>query len=953
MSDITHNEFTPLHGSAGAITRAWLGIALLAVSWLFGTHQYYNAQPLWWLATIALGTLCLWRTVTWPTPPAVAVLAAVLLAPAAVWMPAPYKAIPALLVLGAGFAATAGENRATRRLADMFTLGGVVLLAQGLTLVAFQYLSGRTHELAPVFAALLGALFNLLGHNAAVSGNELTLYAMRQSQSFGVTWDLLADVVSLAIITGGAIFATRWLRSRAGTPPGAALLQLGGALVLLVLLWLPLRAVLLLALYMTRLLRTDYDARLDLMNQFWSPWVALLLGLVPALLMARLHVRLVKRWAARGNDMALREDSPAVIVAAPTPGTGAERAAPPTERRADAAPLKPVHRLAIIGLVPEVAGLALVAMGVFWDPAGTRRPGRVLFDEAHGEWEPTNTPFDTEWYGDKVAYTYTVLYNYMSRYYDVGRIEKAPDADPDPRKRVATITPEVLKSTAVLVLKVPTSRYLPEEIKAIRDFVDAGGGLLLIGEHTNFYRSGTVLNEIAQHYGFRFRDDCIFDIDEGFEQAYHADPVPHPIVQHIRQWDWAGSCSIEPHTRRGRNIVLSTGLKNLPAEYHVSNYYPPLENRPDMRSGAFVQLWSTRSGKGRVVAFSDSTQFSNFCVFDPGKSDLFLGMVEWLHRGDTGDPRFVLFVSGAGLVITALVLLRPRRGTGITLPLLAAGLIGWTGGAALAGSLNRAAFPAPLPDKPLTRIVIDRTLCETVLPTNGFIGGKSDGYGLFEQFIMRLGFFYARRSGAAEVFAKDASAVVFLEPTKIPTAEFTAELVRYVEAGGKVLLLDAPDSAGSTANTLLHPFGLELQRSASERGTLTSVADEGAPAGSAAVLWPSIQIDASATIEITPRARKGAPHERADVLALVNGKPVIAHVRYGKGDVVVVACGRRFNDPSMGMSSDIVPNAVQRAVFETHYKLFRLILKDAPAIVTGKDDAAAPAALPDRAPDGP
>ena len=80
------------------------------------------------------------------------------------------------------------------------------------------------------------------------------------------------------------------------------------------------------------------------------------------------------------------------------------------------------------------------------------------------------------------------------------------------------------------------------------------------------------------------------------------------------------------------SAIIGTGLKNLPAEYHASNYYPPAENRDDMRYGAFVQLWSTRHGDGRVLAFTDSTIFAGFSLFEPGKTELFLGMLEWLNR---------------------------------------------------------------------------------------------------------------------------------------------------------------------------------------------------------------------------------------------------------------------------------------------------------------------------------
>ena len=57
-------------------------------------------------------------------------------------------------------------------------------------------------------------------------------------------------------------------------------------------------------------------------------------------------------------------------------------------------------------------------------------------------------------------------------------------------------------------------------------------------------------------------------------------------------------------------MISATGLKNLDSDYHAVNFYPQAVNRPEMQYGAFVQLWATRSGPGRVLAFTDSTIFA-------------------------------------------------------------------------------------------------------------------------------------------------------------------------------------------------------------------------------------------------------------------------------------------------------------------------------------------------------
>jgi hypothetical protein len=122
----------------------------------------------------------------------------------------------------------------------------------------------------------------------------------------------------------------------------------------------------------------------------------------------------------------------------------------------------------------------------------------------------------------------------------------------------------------------------------------------------------------------------------------------HPSVQHVGVMDFATSCSLDVRGSSGRAAIRSTGLKNKTAEYHVENFYPVPSDSAKMRYGAFVQLWSTCYGRGRVMAFTDSTIFSNFCTFEPGKAELMLGMLEWLnYRDRLGNPRLWLVLGSA------------------------------------------------------------------------------------------------------------------------------------------------------------------------------------------------------------------------------------------------------------------------------------------------------------------
>ena len=270
---------------------------------------------------------------------------------------------------------------------------------------------------------------------------------------------------------------------------------------------------------------------------------------------------------------------------------------------------------------------------------------------------------NTEWYGQLSGYNYYCIYDYLSRFYDMSRIEKPLDD-------------QTLADVDVLIVKTPTARYQPAEIGAIERFVARGGGLMLIGEHTDVFRTGEYLNGISRRFGFTFRYDVLFGIDAPFEEQYLRPLIAHPITQRMPPLDFQISCSIHPGSSGGQPVMTNTGLWNLPPDYYVLNYYPQVEDRADARYGAWIQTWASRHGAGRVVAYTDSTQFSNFSTFEPGKIEVMMGMVEWLNRsGGFTAANILLLIAAAAPALAAMMLARGWDSGWLVL--IAAGVLGW------------------------------------------------------------------------------------------------------------------------------------------------------------------------------------------------------------------------------------------------------------------------------------
>lgn len=866
------------------MTKTWFAAALLACSWLFGLPYYRPESWLAWSAIVACGTILLAGTpLRMPTPKQSGAALAMLLP--VIWLtPWPYRAVPLAMALGLALHLAPISRCWPGRLGRGAVAAGLVLLVQSVSMESYASLTARSHDLPAPLPSLLGMIARLLGADVAVDGSTLALGSLREVHRLGATWDLLVDPPTLAFFLGAALLLglaswDRWPAGQRWTRWGRGV----GPLAAIVLAWLPLRAGLLVALFLHRAVRVDLGSPLNLMDQFFSPWLNLGLLAVPVLAAGRL-VRVPAQEAAPGGETGTSQDAAqsSLVLAA--------------------------------GLV--FAAAALLAFGFFWEPVGQRKEGRVMVVERHSTWEPTAPAYDTARFGETASYTYAAIYDYCSRFYEMSRLEESE-----------SITTERLSACDVLVIKIPTARYSRDETAAVAKFVERGGSLLLIGEHTDFEKSTTYLNEIAEPFGFGFRKDLLFCVGDPYVQWYEPETRPHPIVQHVPRMTFAVSCSIDPGWSLGTAVVRGTGLWNLPPQYSTSNFFPEAEQRADMRFGAFVQMWATRYGRGRVLAWTDSTIPSNFCTFEPGKAEFMLGMLEWLNRRSIFDSFWARVLVQGTMAAAGLVLicggigLARRRGLSPLL-LVAAALLGWAVCSAGVAAWHRSAMPTPEPVRPMVRVAIDRTVSAVPLSRNGFTQDTGRGYGLLEQWIPRLGYFTARRTGI-EAFSSDALVVIC--PTRSVSEEFRQRLVSYVSEGGKLLVIDSPDSAGSTANSLLWPFGLAATHAASRPGKLAT-----------AEAWPGIAVQGACEIS------GGTP------LLWVEGMPVAARTAFGKGAVLAIGFGSVMNDAGLGQTYMTEANPEMLLRSDLLFTLVRALVEDKPVVAPPprKAEPPAPAAKP-------
>jgi len=845
---------------------AWIGIALFSASWLFGTSFYHQANYLYWFILIFCGIPFLKEVKCVRPGKSEASIALCILIPSVFWVPWPFRMVPLLLFIGLLLHILPIPRRWPKKVSMMLVVSGILLLFQGLAFILYKNVTAFSHEMPFPFPDLLALIAKLLGISSTLAGNDLALFTMRKIHLLGTTWDFFLDPATFCFLAGGMglFFIMVVSKDSRQKQPSLKNLKLARSLLSFIFgicLWLPLRAGIHLALFIHRSLLVEYESLVVLMNQFWNGWFNLfLLGGAVFIVM-----KCVK----------LPADEP--------PGE-------PIKTRF-------LQKKNGFGLLFAFLCTVMFTFGMFLDLSGPRKGSRVFVDEFHSDWESTKKAFDTTWYGEKSGYNYAAIYDYCSHFFVMNRLTKA-------------INDEALKDCDVLILKVPTSPYGSNEIEAVKRFVKNGGGVLFIGEHTDVFYTSSYLNDMAIHFGFAFREDCLLGIDTPFEQRFTF-PIPaHPIIQHMPPLDFAVSCSIAPKTVFGKSIMTETGLRSLHADYFSSNFYPQVEDYANARYGAFIQLWAKRCGKGRVAAFSDSTIFSNFSAFEPGKSELMLGIIEWLNRNNLFiDIRIPLIL--LSLVLFASMLFFARHNKVFFILLICVGLLGWVVAVKSIKILHSLNVPPPQQTHSFVRVNIDRSVCDAPLSKSGFIKGTNEGFGIFEQWILRLGYF-TRRITITDMEDLKGDLLVFFHPNKYIKEDLREIIVRYVNEGGKILVIDSDINKKSSANSLLYPFGIKIDKYNMVQGKLEVPGK-----------WPYPDISPD-DIDI-PSAYI---IEGGNPIMTINGMPVGVHLQHGKGSVTVIGFGSRFTDANMGVSADVIPDESLYNVYKLEFSILRSIIEN-------------------------
>jgi hypothetical protein len=470
------------------------------------------------------------------------------------------------------------------------------------------------------------------------------------------------------------------------------------------------------------------------------------------------------------------------------------------------------------------------------------------------------------------------------------------------------ITPATLDDFDVLIVKTPTRVFDAAERRAVHDWVKRGGGLVLIGDHTNVFGTSSILNALAEPFGFHYDYDCLFEEAHRFEENYLVEPqlARHPVLRPLEAVRFEVGCSIDIDSLDTRALIVGRGLKSQPIDYRVSNFYGKPRDQSQMRFGPFAQLAVRPSGSGRVVAVADSTLFSTFSICIPGRRELVEGMVAYVNRTDVGENvRRVARALGLAAFGAALLLMRGR------------GLFAASASALLVAGAMRASISASeewlYPGHPASPAgVQSRELWfersdGVDWAVERFIQDHDKTYDLFFQYAARTGQFPRIVEGLDACLAGDAP-LVLLDPDASDAASVPAVL-EHVRRGRSVIVIESRPSA--FVDALASAAGISVSAPASDSTTVRLLSAYGPTAGAHAHP-PARELSGGEPLLVAELARDGEPRRRTIVGT---------HVALGTGHLALITAGACFTNAEHGYSFSQVPDADRRRLYEFQFDL--------------------------------
>jgi hypothetical protein len=365
------------------------------------------------------------------------------------------------------------------------------------------------------------------------------------------------------------------------------------------------------------------------------------------------------------------------------------------------------------------------------------------------------------------------------------------------------ITRDILKDTTAFVVTNLNTSFSQSEKTIIWEFVEQGGSLLVLGDHTNVGGMQTPLNELLTPVGISFRFDAALPLDQQFKWLTCYQLLSHPITAHITNLD-------ELQLSVGASLNISTssfpviiGKYALSDKGNWSNadlaYLGDYEYNNGEQLGDIILVAGAYYGDGKVLVFGDTSSFQN-----PAHASSFpflQSVFSWLNSEQTATIEAIQIGFSLLFLIGAVIAFRFFKNN--TLPfvvfpvILCAALL-------VSATMN----PLLLTSTPMTGnvVVIDASHNERFTLesfTDDSVNGLIVNFQRNNYLPILLQEFALEKLRASKI-------LVFIAPTKTFTGDEVAVLKQYMTKGGFVILATGYEDKDASL-PLLKEFDVDIQ----------------------------------------------------------------------------------------------------------------------------------------------
>lgn len=229
------------------------------------------------------------------------------------------------------------------------------------------------------------------------------------------------------------------------------------------------------------------------------------------------------------------------------------------------------------------------------------------------------------------------------------------------------VTADLLRDIDIFVVTSINKSFSTDEKQVIWEYVEKGGSLLVLGDHTNVGGIQEPLNDLLKPVDISFRFDSALPLDSKFKWMTCLQFMHHPITSNIKSLDEIQISVGASLTTSPNAIPLIIGRYGLSDEGDPLNediaYLGDYKYNRGEQLGDIILAAATYYGEGRVLVFGDTSTFQNGAL--PYSYTFIHNIITWLDSEQTATTKLVQTGISIMLLVAALILVLINKKTGI------------------------------------------------------------------------------------------------------------------------------------------------------------------------------------------------------------------------------------------------------------------------------------------------